>query len=345
VADDPIALGLVVLYHALIGDGDFDLAQLGDPGQVDDLSVSPKEALKDLVAAVDMNARRDRYGANLAYVLAVRCSKIGVPDLDSHKQDLGRKIVERFDAEDPAAAEMSLDNAVSRLVDFPQLTSDVADSFVEAFGTSVTYTELAESVHFGGSAAETVAMLTDMSCMDLELSMNSTPGSVTVGGRKIEVFKFDHEFCTPLSWERLKVAVDPRRWPVYNPGFFHSVQVLSSATVGAGPGWTGVIQESVGVMPTTGTPAVTNLTVTYHETTDVAITAYELGPDVPGHADDGRVTIDYGFFGVVDEGHHRRMRMVKVLHIDGFETWPKWIWWLWAQQISLSGYLFEEPGP
>ena len=347
MADDPIQLGLVALYHALAGDDDFDLNQLGDDTQADTMNIEPRVALKNLAVAVDTNARRDRFGANLAYVLAQRCINAGVGgDLESANEDLGQKIVGRFAAPDIEEAEKGLANAVARMIANPHLTTDVADFFVIAFGGSLAYVDLGHSIEFTGAAAETAAMFTDMSCMDFGLSVSSEPGTVTSAtGVRTEVFKFDHEFCTSLSWDRLKVTVDPRQWPVYNPGFFHSVQVLDYAMVGSGPGWTGIVQESVGVMPTTGTPAVTNLTVTYHESKDVAITAYDLGPDVPLHNDDGRVTVDYGFFGVVDEGPHRRMRMVKVLHIDGFEKWPKWIWWLWAQQISLSGYLFEEPGP
>ena len=346
MADEAIQLGLVALYHQLAGDDDFDLNQLGDDSQADTMHTAPRAALKDLSVAVDLTTWRDRYAANLAYVLARRCIKEGVVAVDEAKQELGVSIIGQFDATNTEAAEGALDDAVGRMLGSPHLTSDIADSFVTAFGTALGYTDLGDRIEFTGPAAETAAMFTDMSCMDFQLSASSMPGTITKAGTRTEVFKFDHEVCLPLSWNRLKATIDPRQWPTYNPGFFHSVQVLQHAQVGAGPGWTGVVQESVGVMPTTGKPAITNLTVTYHETKDVAITAYDLGPNVQGYPDDdAQVTVDYGFYGVVDEGVHRRMRMVKVLHIDGFDKYPKWIWWLWAQQISLSGYLFEEPAP
>ena len=345
MAFDATEVGLISLFRALEPeDDDADLSQIPDLASQ---TVSPNAGLKNLAVAVDLSSRRDRYAANLGYVLARRCI-----DRDIHVQDdqvaLGQKIVGRFNPRDLDVSERSLDSAVKAMMDatrqnppVPQVTTDVADMLVGAFGDSLEYTDLGDSIRFRGAAAETATMLSEMSCMDFEVGLSSNKGTVKVLGKNVDVVKFDYEFCTQATWKQLMVTVDPQQWHTYNPLFFHFVHVLNQVVTGAGPGWTGLIQESAGINPNTGDPALTNLTVTYHAQPDVVVTAFDLGPDIQGAADDATVTVDYGFFGVTNEGAHRRMRMVKVLHIDGFEKWPKWIWSLMDWRFQFSGWLVD----
>ena len=338
---DPIELGLVSLYFALDPDT-FDLTQLGDETQVDVMSASPKVTLPDLTSAVLLSSRRDRYAANLAYVLAQRCLDIEVVDVVEETALLGQKILSRFDAPDLALAEVALSDAMQRMLDNPEITIDTAAQLVEAFGGSLAFTASPDEtiITFTGPAAETATMFCELACMDFGISLNTIPGTVTVGHVDIEVFKFDHEFCTQAPFERTKAAVDPQYWHTYNPGFFRKVTVMTKQQIGTGADWVGVIQEEAGVL-TNGTPLKTNLSISYIEQPGVAVTAYDLAPSTlpaPVIADDNNVTVDYGLFGVVDEGIHRRMRMVKVLHVNGFESVPAWVWKLWTMQLSMAGW-------
>ena len=343
MAFDTMEVGLISLFRALEPEG--NAADLSNIVELDNQTRSPNSALKNLADEFDVGSRRDRYAANLGYVLARRCV-----DRDIHVQAeqvaVGQKIVGRFEPRDPTVAERSLDRAVKTMLDAtrqnqPQLTTDVAQMLVDAFDGSLSFDDLGDSIRFHGAAAETATMLTEMSCMDFEVGLISTTGKVKVGRKQVDVVKFDYEFCTQATWKQQMVTVDPQNWSTYNPLFFHSVLMLEQHMTGTGPGWTGLIQESVGINPNTGQPAVTNLTVTYHEQPGVCVTAYDLGPDVPLHPDDGNVIVDYGYFGLTDEGTHRRMHMVKILHIDGFEHWPKWIWSLMDWRFVFSGWMVD----
>lgn len=333
---ETIERGLLSLYKELYVD-DFDLTQLGDEGFVDAMSISPVAALPALAGTVDLSQRRDRYAANLAYVLSLRCIELHATPIETEAANLGQLILGRFDAAELAAAEELLRDGIKRLFDSPMMKSDVAEKFEEAFGTSLQFTiNDDDSITFTGPAAETAAMFSELACMDVDI--NAELGVVAVGNERYDVMKIQYELCTQVPWDRMKVTVDPRNWHTYNPGFFDKITVLTSPPTTTD--WCGVIQEEVGAV-LTGSPIVTNLYVTYYEQPGLAVTAYDLAPDALAVTpDDGRVKVDYGIFAITNEGVHRRVRVLKVVHVAGYEWVPKWMWPLLAQQLVMIGWWF-----
>ncbi len=334
---DPIELALIALYRALDPDG-FPVDQLGIASDFERM-LDPAVSLPELTEAVDRNTRRGRYAASLAYVLGARFLEAG-NDIDAQLAPLGARIIGRFgDADSSGEREAALRDAVLGLLPNGEITPDVTKALSIAFSGKVEFSFTADTGtwSFQGPAAEAATMLCELASMGT--NCQTRPGRVRVGGALLDVIVIECEVCTQAPWSRTMVGVDPRNWPVYNPAFFQDVDVLTSAPA-AGASWSGVIQESVGAL-VTGKPIITNLIVSYFQDTGVAVTAYDLAADaaVPQHPDDGSVKVDYGFFSVTDEGVHRRIRLLKVLHIDPLPK-PWWMKPLWADQLLMIGWWF-----
>jgi hypothetical protein len=333
---ESIELGLISLYHALDPE-EFDLNQLGDPPQVDNMSADPSVALPQLTEAVNLELRRDRYAASLAYVLGVRYLQAGGP-IEAELNALGAKIVTRFGNSDPyGSGESALRNAVSRLIGDATITTQIGDDMATAFEGKVRYTVDPETGLWSieGEATEAALMLCELGSMGANCSTRNA--KMLLGGTAVEVLIIECEMCTQLPFERIKDAIDPRNWDDKNPGFFQSIQVLAPVPSPPGGTWNGVIQEKVGAL-FLGTPLVTNLAVSYFEANRVAVTTYDLAADsAVKEVDDGKVKVDYGFWAVTEEGVHRRTRLLKVVRIEN-TPWPAWFHPLWAQQLLMMGY-------
>jgi hypothetical protein len=329
-------LALISLYHAL-DTANFDVTQLGDSDQSAHMSADPTVTLPALIEAVDMDVRRDRYAASLAYVLGVRFFN-DTGTLEPELSALGGKIVSRFNDSDPFEGELALRSAVFLLSEDKAITQEVADFLTTAFEGKVEFSFDASSNEWKmqGEATEAALMLCELASMGM--NCRSRKGRFKLGNTEVPVLVTECEVCTQAPYDRVMVGVDPRNWPVYNPGFFQSVNVVSGTPAATGS-WRGVIQESVGAL-LTGTPIVTNLRVSYLEEKGVAVTAYDLAGDSANlPADDGSVKVDFGFFSVTDEGVHRRIRLLKVLRIENVPM-PAWVHPLWAQQLAAIGWWF-----
>jgi len=334
---EEIELALIVLYRDILPPDELDLTQLGDPAQVDLwTNAETANVVSDLKAAVDLNRRGDRYAAALAYVLGVRRAAIvpALPDIETELTALGEALLERYDA--PGSGEADLRNAMARLLELPEVSSEVADFLMTAFGGALTAIDNGDGTFlFTGPAAEMATMLTELSSM--QMACDAHNGTVEVNGVRHQVLFLRFEVCTQVPFDRSAKAVDPRQWPTFSPLFFQSVTVLDGVPTATGP-WNGTIQESVGAL-STGTPTVTNLLVSYHEEPGLAVTAYDLSQDTTLLADDGTVKVDYGYFSVTEEGLHRRVSVMKVVSIEGKEdTPPHWLCPLWAQQFGMIGW-------
>ena len=336
-----IDAAIVVLYRTLMP-SEINVAELGDPG---DFSGTPQEALADITAQVDLETRQGRYLANLAYVLALRIDEEGLAPLTTEMNALGTKILERFSdiaIGQGGEQELFLQSGLRRLLTTPpEITTDVAGDLVNAFDPVLqTSFNASQGWKFDGPAAETATMLVELAAMSLHCDCRD--GFVMLNGVKVPVLFCRFEICTQAPFDRCKPGVDPRRWPTFSPIMFQSVTVLSgSPAVGD---WQGVIQEVVGTLFTSsGAGYKTNLLVSYHEEADMAVTAYDLAPDDPSLLpDDNQIDVDYGFFSVTDEGAHRRVTVLKVVHIKGKEEAPgKWLCPLNIMQSAMIGWWFS----
>ncbi len=329
-----IDAAIVVLYRVL---GEVDPAALGpSPDFLD----SPQTALTDLTAQVDLTSRQGRYLANLAYVLGMRIDDQNIESLTPELTALGAKILERFpDVVNGVPLEAKMSTALRRLLVSPHIDQDVATGLEDAFNGALqtSFDNTTDEWKFAGAAAETATMLVELA--SLEIQCRCEDGAVRLDGARVPVLKCAFEVCTQAPYDRCMPGVDPRNWPVYSPIFFQSVDVLSgSPSTG---NWQGVIQESVGAL-ITGTPVITNLLVSYHEKPNMAVSAYDLAPDSPAlKSDDTTVDVDYGYFSVTDEGAHRRVTVLKVVHIRGKEDVPtNWMCPLVLQQQAMIGWWF-----
>jgi hypothetical protein len=336
--DKPIDQWLVALYYALKPD-DIDLKQLGTDDQAAQFSSPPFANLRDLTENVDLTNRQERYAANLAYVLGTR---VGESDelVEPHLQTLGTAILDRIDhVDDAEIGERSLRNGLRRLItDEPRITDEVANLFLDAFkgALDATFDAVADAWHFSGPAAETATMLMEMASMHMDCQ--GREGRVKVGNLEYPVTVIEYEVCTQSPFERTAPGVDPRNWTTYNPFFFDSVELLTAAPTT--PSWHGVIQEKVGAQ-LTGKQFTTNLAVSYESQPGLAAVAYDLAPDRAVYKpDDNSVKVDYGLFAVMEEGVHRRVRMLKVVHIEGYEGNHEWLCPLWAHQLAMIGWWF-----
>ncbi len=331
-----VDLGLVVLYRELTPD--IDPTQLGDDAQAEVFAeTGVEEALTNLTASLDLDTRRDRYAANLAYVLTLRLFDATGAN-EAELAALGALIVSRFpDVGDPVASEIELRDAVGRLLAFHEVTQDVVDKFKAAFVGAYDAVPVPGGWNCTGAAAETAAMLSEL--VTMEFVSTARPGTVEVSGQPLDVLYLEFDMCTSATWDRCRGGIDPRNWPTYNPSFFQSVDVISGTPASSG-NWTGTIQEKVGPL-FSGTPLTTNLLVSYIEQPGLVVTAYDLaGHNTTLPPDDGKVTVDYGFVALTDEGVHRKMRVLKVVRIEGMVLPPKWLWPLWTQQMVMAGWWF-----
>lgn len=331
---------IVVLYRVLMP-SEINTAELGDPG---DFSGTAQDALTDIALQADLESRQGRYLANLAYVLGLRIDDAGIESLTPELSVLGATILERFPdiaVGQGAAQEPSLQQALRRLLAFPEVTTDVADGLVAAFDPVLQSSfNPSEGFTFSGPAAEIATMFTELAAMDLHCDCRD--GAVMRDGVEVPVLYCRFEICTQAPYDRCMPAVDPRRWPRFSPVLFQSVSVLSgSPSMG---NWQGVIQEEVGALFTSGAGYKTNLLVSYHQEQDMAVTTYDLAPNDPALlADDNQIDVDYGFFAVTDEGAHRRITVLKVVHIKGKEDAPgKWLCPLHIMQQAMIGWWFSD---
>jgi len=333
-----IELGLISLYHAL-DPTNFDVNQLGDAAQADHMSADPSVTLPGLTAAVDLELRRDRYAASLAYVLGLRFVKNG-GSLDAELQELGGAIVARFGHSDPLGeGEAALRAAVSELIDDQQISESVAEALTVAFEGKVVFTLDPDTQQWTieGEATEAALMLSELGSMGTNCNMRNV--RVPLGNTEVEVLVLECEVCTQLPWERVKRGADPRNWDDVFAGFFDNIEVVVPATPPPAGTWNGIIQEKVGAL-ILGTPLITNLVVSYFEAPRLAVTTYDLAPEnalPPAKDDDARVKVDYGFWAATDEGVHRRIRLLKVVRIED-TPWPAWFHPLWAQQLLMMGF-------
>ena len=334
----PVERGLLVLYHRTTTDLDAgQLAQFLEPDAVAEVTgASLDQTIEDLRVALDLDLRRDRFAAALAYVLAVRADD---GSADEALNLLGGDLLGRFsDVTDPLGQEAHLRSVVGRLGVTPLVDQDVADSLTSAFDPVVQVTlDGSGSYEVQGPGAEQAMMLLEIASM--ETHCNAREGEVVVNGVAQPVTLIDYEICHNAPFDRCKPGVDPRNWPLYNPSFFRRVDVVQGSP-GASGSWAGIVQEQVGVLGTS--PITTNLTVTYLEGPGMALTAYDLTPastpNVP--PDDGQVLVDHGVVALVDEGSHVRFRAVKVVALAkaGAVAPSWWLCPLWAHQVVLSGW-------
>jgi len=337
-ADDrPFDKWLISLYVALKPD-EIDLHQLAPPGQLGEFAGPPSVNIGALTNQVDLAKREERYAANLAYTLGIRV-RAQDDTVEDQLATLGATILQRLPGvDDPEGGEKALRNALRRLMAQPKLTADVVgalgDAFKGAFDASPG--PIADTWSFTGPAAETATMLTELASMNFDCESHA--GHVRVDHQSIPVTVIEYEICTQSPFERTAPGVDPRNWTTYNPSFFDSVELLTAAPTSTD--WNGVIQEKVGAN-ISGSSTTTNLAVSYVKQDGLAAVTYDLAPKSTAlKDDDNSVTVDYGLFAVMDEGMHRRVRMLKVVHVDGVDLPPEWMCPLWAHQLAMIGWWF-----
>ena len=336
--DKPIDKWLVSLYYALKPE-DIDLQQLGTPEQQGEFASPPFANVRDLAANIDLSNRQERYAANLTYVLGTRVLEQD-DMIDPHLAALGATILGRISVDDPEGGEQQLRSALGRIAEVPRITDDIVNAFRAAFkgGFDAEFNGPEQTWRFTGPAAETATMMVELATM--QMNCHGRQGRVRVGRRDVPVTVIEYEACTQSPFSRTAPGVDPRNWTTYNPFFFDSIEVLTPAPAALANQWNGVIQETVGALMT-GNPVVTNLAVSYVEQPGLAAVTYDLAPKDPSlKDDDNTVTVDYGVFAVMEEGVHRRVRMKKVVHIDGHEMNHEWLCPLWAQQNAMIGWWF-----
>jgi hypothetical protein len=333
-----VELGLVVLYRETTHDIDIDQLRKDDESDERLRHTDPVTAIEGLIGGLDLETDRDRYAGALAFVLALRLHQQSGEDLVLNAAEkLGQELLQIFRPPDEAStAATHLVDAVMRLLANPEVSETVQHSLQAAFGTSLAITlgELEGTVTMSGSAAKMATMLTELATLDLRCS--SRTSTILVNGVEREVTLVDIEICTHASFEACRKGIDPRHWPECSP-YFQSVTVLGSAPPPTGS-WYGVIQEVVGPA-LNGSTYTTNLAVTYLEQPGLVAMSFDLAADVPGlPPEDQRITVDYGFSSVVDEGPHRRFRTLKVYRIEDMTTPHLWTCPLWAQQVVMAGW-------
>jgi hypothetical protein len=336
-----IDTGIISLYYALKPE-DIDIHQFATADQAPQFSLPPVQAIGNLSDEVNLEDRQHRYAAALAYALGTRV--LAQDDsVSSNLQTLGSKIIGRIHGiDDPEGGEISLRRAMRRLTasSEPKISDEIASALLDAFkgGLELSFDSEAETWLFSGDAAETATMLCELASMQMDCQ--GREGHVRVGHQLVPVTVIEYELCTQSPFTRTAPGVDPRNWTTYNPFFFDSIEVLTPAPASSTGTWNGVIQEKVGALYS-GSSVVTNLAVSYVEQPGLAAVSYDLAPaGGPFKADDNTVTVDYGLFAVMEEGIHRRVRMLKVLHIDGKDMNHEWMCPLWAHQLAMIGWWF-----
>ena len=333
-----VELGLVVLYRETTEDIDIDQLRGDDASDERLRFTDPVDAIEGLIGGLDLETASDRYAGALALVLALRLYQQSDDGLvAAAAESLGAALLNVFVPSDEAAAGApQLVDAVMRLLANPEVSEDVQEALQAAFGTSLAITlgELEDTVTMSGPAAKMATMLTELASLDL--TCHSGTSTVLVNGVEREVTLVEIEICTHASFEACRKGIDPRHWPECSP-YFQSVTVLGSTPPPTGS-WFGVVQETVGPA-LNGSTYTTNLGISYVEQPGVVAMSFDLAADVPGlPPDDQRISVDYGFSSVVDEGPHRRFRTLKVYRIEDMTTPHLWTCPLWAQQIVMAGW-------
>jgi hypothetical protein len=333
-----VELGLMVLYRETTEEIDVDQLRSDDASDERLRHTDPVAAIEGMIGNLDLATDRDRYAGALAFVLALRLHQQSGPDgVLEAAEKLGQELLQQFRPADEASTAAShLVDAVMRLLANPEVSETVQEALQAAFGTSLAITlgELEDTVIMSGVAAKMATMLTELASLDLRC--RSETSTVLVNGVEREVTLVEIEICTHASFEACSKGIDPRHWPECSP-YFQSVVVLGSTPPTTGS-WYGVIQERVGPA-LNGSTYTTNLAVTYVEQPGVVAMSFDLAADTPGlPSDDQRISVDYGFSSVVDEGPHRRFRTLKVYRIEDMTTPHLWTCPLWAQQIVMAGW-------
>lgn len=332
-----VELALVVLYRETTQD--IDVGQLAIDAASDERlrETGPVAAIEGMIGNLDFETARDRYAGALAFVLGLRLDQQSGPaGVLEAAEKLGQELLQIFLPPEEASTRSSLlVDAVQRLLANPEVTVTVQEALQEAFGASLAITlGPDDTLTMTGPAAKMATMLTELASLDLEC--RSGTANVLVKGVQREVTIVDIEICTHASFEACRKGIDPRHWPECSP-YFQSVTVLGSNPPATGT-WFGTIQEKVGPA-LNGSTYITNLAISYVERPGVVAMSFDLAPDATGlPPDDGRISVDYGFSSVVDEGPHRRFRTLKVYLIEDMTTPHLWTCPLWAQQIVMAGW-------
>jgi hypothetical protein len=333
-----VELGLVVLYRETTQDIDIDQLRRDDESDEILRYTDPVAAIEGMIGNLDLETDRDRYAGALAFVLALRLHQQSGEDLVlDAAEKLGRELLQVFRPPGEAStAATHLVDAVMRLLANPEVSEPAQESLRAAFGTSLAITlgELEDTVIMSGPAAKMATMLTELAALDLRC--HSGTATIPVDGVEREVTLVDIEICTHASFEACRKGIDPRHWPECSP-YFQKVTVLGSAPPQTGS-WHGVIEEVVGPA-LNGLYYTTKLAVSYVEQPGVVAMSFDLAADAAGPPPgDHRVSVDYGFSSVVDEGPHRRFRTLKVYRIEDMTTPHLWTCPLWAQQVVMAGW-------
>lgn len=333
-----VELALVVLYRDTTQDIDVD--QLVTDAASDERlrHTDAVAAIEGMIDHLDLTTASDRYAGALAFVLALRLDQqLPQAPVRNAAQKLGQELLQMFRSpEDASDGASELMDAVGQLLSSPTLVDGVQETLQRAFGDSLVITPgvLADTIVMSGPAAKFATMLTELASLDLQC--RSDVARIQVGGAEREVTLVEIEICTHASFDACKKGIDPRHWPACSP-YFQSVTVLGGNPPPTGS-WFGVIQEKVGPA-LNGSTYTTNLSISYVERPGVVAMSFDLADEAAGlPPDDNRITVDYGFSSVVDEGPHRRFRTLKVYRIEDMTTPHLWTCPLWAQQVVMAGW-------
>lgn len=235
---------------------------------------------------------------------------------------------------DPARAG-DLVASVRSLADSRRTTEAQVRAVSDAFGATVDValsTRHPGAMTVTGPAARVAAQVLELAARRrTECHADFEPTRDSGSGFEVTVVRL--EACTALSFAECRARVDPAGWARCNP-YFRSVEVLERTPEATG--WRGAIREQVG-------PGLnreyytTDLDVRFHAARGLAFAAFDLRAPARRH-DDGRVVVDRGCVGVIDEGTHRRLQMVKVYRIRDFDAPHDWVCQLWASQFVSSGW-------
>ena len=334
-----VELALLVLYRETTQEIDVD--QLAtDPASDERLRhTDAVAAIEGMIGNLDLTTASDQYAGALALVLALRFDQQVPQDpVRNAAEKLAQHLLEMFrTTEDAAVGATDLMDAVGRLLASPTLLDGVQEALQRAFGESLVITPgtLVDTVVMSGPAAKFATMLTELASLDLRC--RSEVARIQVDGAEREVTLVEIEICTHASFDACKKGIDPRHWPECSP-YFQSVTLLGTAAPPPTGSWYGVVQEKVGPA-LNGSTYITNLAISYIERPGVVAMSFDLADDASGFPpDDQRISVDYGFSSVVDEGPHRRFRTLKVYRIEDMTTPHLWTCPLWAQQVVMAGW-------
>lgn len=235
---------------------------------------------------------------------------------------------------DPARAE-ALVASVQSLAGAKRTTAAHVQAVSDAFGSTVHVapsTRHVATMTVTGPAARVAAQVLELAARRrTECHADFEPAADQHSSYDVTVVRL--EACTALSFTECRARVDPAGWARCNP-YFQSVDVLERTPEPTG--WRGAIRERVG--PGLNRSVYeTDLDVRFHEARGLAFAAFDLRAPELRH-DDGRVVVDRGCVGVIDEGAHRRLQMVKVYRISDFDAPHDWVCQLWASQFVSSGW-------